>query len=131
MQQTIEPIDREQFEGFCALLCTKAEICELLGVGEGALNDWCRDQYGADFAQVFEKMQMAGRISLRKSQFKLAEKSATMAMFLDKQYIAPADAHEDGMKRLNKADEEPIDLSGLTDEQIEQLIVILEIIQGV
>ena len=84
-------IDKKQFENLCGLQCTLEEICGWLGVTDKTLDSWCKRTYHASFSEVFKKKRGLGKISLRRSQWKLAEKSATMAIWLGKQYLGQRD----------------------------------------
>lgn len=84
-------INREQFEKLCALQCTQEEICGVLGVNSDTLNKFCKKEYKATFSEVFKEKRQLGKMSLRRSQFKLAEKNATMAIWLGKQYLDQRD----------------------------------------
>ena len=44
------------------------------------------------FADTFKKYSAKGKTSLRRMQFKLAEKSAAMAIFLGKNYLGQSDS---------------------------------------
>ena len=46
------------------------------------------------FSEVFRQKRGLGKVSLRRAQFHLAEKSATMAIFLGKQYLGQTDVQE-------------------------------------
>ncbi len=84
-------IDTEQFEKLCGLQCTEAEICGWFGVSDKTLSGWCKRTYGEGFSEVYEKKREFGKISLRRAQFRLAEKSAAMAIFLGKNYLGQRD----------------------------------------
>ena len=47
-----------------------------------------------NFSEVFKEKRGLGKISLRRNQFRLAEKSATMAIWLGKQYLGQKDQVE-------------------------------------
>jgi len=55
-----------------------------------------------DFRLAYEKGQENGKISLRRIQFKLAERNATMGIWLGKQYL--------GQREMTYETSEPIDL---------------------
>lgn len=80
-------IDKEEFEKLCGMQCTLEEVCCWFGVTDKTLNAWCRRTYHESFSEVFNKKREAGKISLRRHQFQLAEKSAAMAIWLGKQYL--------------------------------------------
>lgn len=84
-------IDIAQFEGLCRLQCTKAEVAGWFNCSEDTIERWCNEKYGESFAAVFSKKREAGKISLRRAQWKLAEKNATMAIFLGKNYLGQKD----------------------------------------
>lgn len=91
MARPLKEIDQVQFEKLCALQCTRDEICEWFGVTDKTLTGWCKRTYGENFSAIYEKKRSPGRISIRRAQFKLAEKNATMAIWLGKQYLGQAD----------------------------------------
>ena len=80
-------IDQKQFENLCGLQCTEEEICSWFGVCEDTLNKWCKQTYKMTFSDTFAEKRKTGKISLRRMQWRLAEKNATMAIFLGKQYL--------------------------------------------
>ena len=98
-------IDKKQFENLCGLQCTLLEICDFFDVEDDTLNSWCKKTYGTTFSEVFKLKRGKGQISLRRMQWKLAEKNPTMAIFLGKQYLGQKDKIEytdDGMKAINE-----------------------------
>lgn len=98
-------IDKKQFENLCGLQCTLLEICDFFDVEDDTLNSWCKKTYGTTFSEVFKLKRGKGQISLRRMQWKLAEKNPTMAIFLGKQYLGQRDKIEytdDGMKSINE-----------------------------
>lgn len=98
-------IDKKQFENLCGLQCTLLEICDFFDVEDDTLNSWCKKTYGTTFSEVFKLKRGKGQISLRRMQWKLAEKNAAMAIFLGKQYLGQKDKIEytdDGMKAINE-----------------------------
>lgn len=84
-------IDQVQFEKLCALQCTKSEIAGWFNCSEDTIENWCHKTYNESFSAVFKKKREAGKISLRRAQWKLAEKSAVMAIFLGKNYLGQSD----------------------------------------
>ncbi len=84
-------IDRKQFESLCAMQGTIHEICGVLDVSEKTLEKWCREEYGDTFSKVFAIKREVGKASLRRMQFRLAEKNAAMAIFLGKNYLNQRD----------------------------------------
>lgn len=87
-------INQEEFEKLCGLQCTKEEICDWFSITDKTLDAWCKRTYEQSFSVIFEKKRVRGKISLRRAQFKLAEKSAAMAIFLGKNYLGQTDKQE-------------------------------------
>lgn len=99
-------IDKDEFEKLCRLQCTEVEICEWFGVTDKTLARWCMDTYGEGFSDAYKKRSATGKISLRRAQFRLAEKSPAMAIFLGKNYLGQTDRVQvDDSTALNKLDE--------------------------
>lgn len=84
-------IDQKQFENLCGLQCTYDEICSWFDVTDKTLNSWCKRTYGKNFSEVFNEKRGRGKISLRRTQWELAKKNASMAIFLGKQYLGQSD----------------------------------------
>lgn len=91
MARPRKEIDQKQFENLCGLQCTLEEICSWFDVTDKTLDSWCKRTYHASFSEVFKQKRGAGKISLRRSQWRLAEKNATMAIFLGKQFLGQRD----------------------------------------
>ena len=91
MARPRKEIDQKQFENLCGLQCTLEEICGWFDVCSDTLETWCKRTYKRSFSEVFAQKRGVGRISLRRSQWRLAEKSASMAIFLGKQYLGQRD----------------------------------------
>ena len=69
--------------------------CRFFDCCDDTINNWCKDTYGDNFSGVFKNKSTKGKISLRRTQFKLAEKSTPMAIFLGKQYLGQKDVIEE------------------------------------
>lgn len=91
MGRPMKQIDKVQFEKLCALQCTEEEICGFLDVTDKTLEKWCQKEYKAHFSEVFRQKRGVGKVSLRRSQWRLAEKNANMAIWLGKQYLGQKD----------------------------------------
>ena len=73
--------------------------------------------------EAFNDGKGLGRISLRRTQFRLAEKNAAMAIWLGKQHLEQRDRHE-----LTGKDGGPIqhvDLSAVTEDDLRKLDAVL------
>lgn len=91
------------FENLCGIQCTEAEICGVLECSADTLNRWCKRTYKMTFADTYKSKSQVGKSSLRRAQWKLAEKNASMAIWLGKQYLEQKDIVEqnvnaDGVK---------------------------------
>lgn len=95
MARPTKQISKEEFEKLCALQCTQAEICDWFDVTDKTLRSWVRRTYNKSFSEVYDLKRQKGMISLRRSQFKLAEKNATMAIWLGKQYLGQRNIKEE------------------------------------
>lgn len=84
-------IDLETFKGLCFIQCTITEIAGVLDCSTDTVERWCLRELEMPFAEAFKKYSAGGKMSLRRSQFKLAEKNATMAIWLGKQYLGQRD----------------------------------------
>lgn len=84
-------INQESFESLCALQCTLAEISGFFGCSADTIERWCKRTYKMNFADIFAQKRTPGQISLRRSQFRLAEKNASMGIWLGKQYLGQSD----------------------------------------
>lgn len=87
-------IDKEIFENACELQCTEAEIARLFGCSVDTIERWCKRVYKQSFAESYNKLSEGGKMSLRRNQMKLSETSATMAIWLGKQWLGQKDRGE-------------------------------------
>lgn len=84
-------IDQKIFENLCMLQCTEQEILAWFDITDKTLSSWCKRTYGMGFSDTYKAKRGKGKISLRRTQWQLAEKSATMAIWLGKQYLGQSD----------------------------------------
>ena len=99
-------IDLEQFKKLCGLQCTLAEIAGWFDCSEDTIENWCKRELQRGFSDAFKEYSARGKISLRRNQFRLAEKSASMAIFLGKNYLGQRDNIEiEDNAALDKLDE--------------------------
>ena len=88
------PIDQKQFENLCAMQCTEEEIAAWFKCSIDTINNWCKKVYDKTFSDTYKVYSANGKISLRRAQMKLAEKSAAMAIFLGKNMLGQTDKME-------------------------------------
>ena len=96
MARPRKEIDKTDFEGLLAIQCTLEEVTsffdhKLNGCSADTIERWCKREYGQNFAEISKKKREIGKISLRRMQFKHAEKNASMAIFLGKNYLGQRD----------------------------------------
>lgn len=111
-------IDKKMFENMCAIQCTKEEICGVLGIDEKTLTRWCKETYNEGFSDVQKRKAQPGKMSLRRIQFKLAEKNATMAIWLGKQYLNQREPEQEIGHNIGKVDDSFYKALGLKTQQI-------------
>ena len=87
-------IDEKQFKNLCAIHCTVEEIAAVNDCSVDTVREWCKRTFGETFAVVYKRFAAAGNASLRRSQFKMAEKSVPMAIFLGKNWLNQSDKNE-------------------------------------
>ena len=89
-------IDKQLFEQLCGLQCTLEEMEAFFNCDHKTIARWCRETYeGKRFSQVFREKRQIGKISIRRKQLRLAERSAAMAIFLGKNYLGQKDEPEE------------------------------------
>lgn len=106
-------IDRRGFENLCGLQCTLAEIACFFNCSEDTIERWCKRTYHTSFADVFKSKSSTGKISLRRYQFKLAERNASMAIWLGKQMLG----QKDYVEVESSADDALIQFLGRLDDE--------------
>lgn len=99
MSRPRKQIDKKDFESLLAIQCTLEEVTaffdhKLDGCSEDTIERWCKRTYKKSFADVSAQKRNLGKISLRRAQFELAKKNATMSIFLGKNYLGQTDRQE-------------------------------------
>lgn len=100
-------IDYVMVEKLASIMCTQEEIASFLGLSVKTLQ---RDE---EFSRVYKKAQETGKMSLRRIQWKLAEKNTAMAIWLGKQYLGQTDKVETLIKETPSVEVKVIDNSNL------------------
>ena len=113
---------REDLVKLGAIMCTWKEVAAWFDISEPTLKAWFDREPEAK--ELYEQGKDKGRISLRRSQFQLANKNATMAIFLGLNYLDQKDRRAIAVG--GDADAPPIRLESLTDAQVDILIKRLE-----
>lgn len=94
-------INQKLFEDLCGIQCTEVEICGVLECSADTLNRWCKRTYKMTFADTYKSKSQAGKSSLRRAQWNLAQKNASMAIWLGKQYLGQRDIADLGLPTDN------------------------------
>ena len=94
MARPRKQVDLDEFKKLCGLQCTLPEIAGFFDCSEDTIERWCKRELKISFAVAYKKYSAGGKISLRRAQFKLAEKNASMAIFLGKNYLGQTDRYE-------------------------------------
>lgn len=113
MARPRKEIDKNEFEKLCGLQCTKLEICDFFDITDKTLETWCKRTYNQGFSEVFRLKRGKGKISLRRYQFELAKKNATMAIWLGRNYLGQTEEPPEE----NPNDDPLMRLLGDLDEQ--------------
>lgn len=95
MGRPIKEIDKKSFENLCALQCTQLEIADFFDCCDDTINNWCKKEYGMTFSDIYKVKSAPGKISLRRLQWKAAEKgNSALLVWLGKQYLGQTDKIE-------------------------------------
>ena len=95
-------INKIEFEKLCGLQCTEEEIAGFFDCSIDTICEWCKSTYNMTFTDIYKKKSAFGKMSLRRTQFKLAEKNPTMAIWLGKQYLGQRDNIEVKAENTNR-----------------------------
>lgn len=79
----------QQITGLAQIQCTQEEAAAVLGVHRDTFGDFLRKDKKA--LDAWEMGQLRGKASLRRTQFRLAESNAGMAIFLGKNLLGQRD----------------------------------------
>lgn len=113
MARPRKEIDKKEFESLLYIQCTLAEVTayfdnKLNGCSEDTIERWCMRTYHKSFADVSREKRDVGKIGLRRLQYRLAEKSVPMAIFLGKNWLGQSDKIEQTITEVE-------DLTGLAE----------------
>ena len=99
-------IDQKVFENLCKIQCTLEEIASVFSCSMDTVERWCKRTYKATFADTYKRWAAYGKSSLRRYQFEMAKKNASMCIWLGKQYLGQRDVYEiEDTEALSKLDE--------------------------
>ena len=92
-------IDYDLVLELSTIMCTQEEIASVLGCNVSTLK---RDE---QFCTIYKNGIDKGKMSVRRNQWKLAEKNVAMAIWLGKQYLGQKEPEKDDAEVLDKLDE--------------------------
>ncbi len=88
-------IDWAEFDKLCTLQATLIEIAGWFQCSPDTIERRVEEAHSIKFADYWAQKAAGGKISLRRSQWQLAQKgNATMLIWLGKQYLAQLDKQE-------------------------------------
>lgn len=93
-------INWETFEQLCALQCTQEEMAGFLHISRDTLSDRVKTNYGEDYSTTYKKFSESGKCSLRRNQFVLSKKNASMAIWLGKQWLGQRDINREEVRDI-------------------------------
>jgi hypothetical protein len=99
-------IDWPKVEKLCYIQCTGEEIASILGIDYDTLEKAIKREHKLCFTDYYKKHAAGGRASLRRMQYKSAEKgNPTMLIWLGKQYLNQTDKHDVAVGEFKSDDE--------------------------
>lgn len=120
-QSRVKEVDWETIKKLAAMQCTTEEIASFFGFSRQVLYRAAIEVYDRPIKELLDEWRLGGHCSLRRNQWKLAEKNAAMAIFLGKQYLGQIDdfkmrhSGDVGIQVVHYGDEEPQQWSGSSD----------------
>jgi hypothetical protein len=113
----------EQFktiEGLARIQCTQVEICDIFEVTEKTLNIALKRHAGLSFSQLIKKNMSHGKASLRRNQWKAADKGVpSILIWLGKQHLGQTDKVEN----LSEADAPSLNINLTTSAPVGEIRV--------
>ena len=98
-------IDETEFQKLCSIQCTLGEIAAWFKCSEDTIERWCKRELKMSFADAYKIFSVDGKISLRRTQFKMANHNVSMAIWLGKQYLGQTETVQvDQSEVLSKLD---------------------------
>lgn len=113
MARPKKEIDYEAVEKLASIQCTQEEIANFLELSVRTLQ---RDD---EFCRIYKKGIDSGKMSLRRYQYKLAEKNAAMAIWLGKQYLGQKDKIEYSDENMKQINENITNIANLINNPVE------------
>lgn len=96
-------IDINQVIYWAKLQCTQEEVAGCFQIDTKTLNARLEETIGMTYSMLREKVQGEGKASLRRMQFRQAEKNSSMAIWLGKQWLGQKDKDDSNIAPHDKA----------------------------
>lgn len=113
----------KQVAGLGRIQATTKECAAWFSVSEPTFLKFWTDH--PEVKQAYEDGKQVGLTSLRRTQFRLAEKNAAMAIFLGKNYLGQSDKQEHEHTGRDGGPIQHVDLSKVSDADLDRLEAIL------
>ena len=84
----------EQFTKLCGIMCTKSEVCSVMGLDPKTLDKLIAKHFPnmPTWEEAFDYFSSTGKASLRRAQFQAAlDGNTTLLIFLGKNYLGQSD----------------------------------------
>jgi hypothetical protein len=109
--------DWKNLDSLCVLFCTLTEIAGFFDVSEDTIEARVKGKHGITFSEYFQQKSATGAIALRRSQFRLAQTNAPMAMYLGVQYLGQVNEY----RMKHSIDGKGADMNGLRADQLDRI----------
>lgn len=100
---TVFNLSKDDFETLVAYFTPKDDILKILGTNIGDMENWCRDNYGLNFDEVYDNLLALARAQGRMMITRLANAGNNTAMGIFSKHFAKYEEEQS-----NKADTIPI-----------------------
>jgi hypothetical protein len=115
------PIDWEEFDKLCGLHCTLTEIASWFGCSVDTIENRVKQEKGLGFSEYWAEKAEKGKIAIRRAQMQQALKGdRVLLIWLGKQLLGQRD-QLDHQITGSVGGPVRVDLSKLTDEELEEL----------
>ena len=117
----IQPTEEtmKSLRGLGQIQCTTKEGAAWFAVSEPTFLKFLADN--PDARKAFDEGKQVGLTSLRRTQFRLAEKNAAMAIFLGKNYLGQSDKQELQHTGKDGGPIQYVDLTTVSDDDLKRL----------
>lgn len=113
------PIAWDEFDKLCMLQCTLREIASWFSCTEDTIEAAVKRDKKMRFSEYYEQKSGAGKISLRRRQFKAAESgNVTMLIWLGKQWLRQSDRGTIDISTADASNSVSGDMKALSDAEL-------------